>query len=255
MAARTQAPRRRAGRQGRDAARQCGHERHAAHRRAPRAAHHLHGRPAAHPEGRRRQPAARDEGSRRSRRDDQPDRARVHRRPARSRSTSRSITIANLESACATSSRRARKRRCSSSATRRCATARSSRSSTPPRAPASRRSASSPRACAAATEAGPAPARQLARDRARINGLAPAGASPFLMTVAVAVPAVASGLPAHVPRRSAVVASPSAARGQGQAWRAGGTTRRREDGLPASCRQAFEASELERATFGVAPAF
>ena len=43
---------------------------------------------------------------------------------------------------CATSSRRARKRRCSSSATRTCATAKSWPSSTPPRAPASRRSAS-----------------------------------------------------------------------------------------------------------------
>ena len=45
---RPQALRRRARRHGGDAARQCGHERHAAHRRAARAPDHLHGRPAAH---------------------------------------------------------------------------------------------------------------------------------------------------------------------------------------------------------------
>ena len=53
------------------------------------------------------------------------------------------VTLAEpRERSCATSSRRARKRRCSSSATRRCATAKSSPSSTRPRVPASRRSES-----------------------------------------------------------------------------------------------------------------
>ena len=62
------------------------------------------------------------------------------------------VTLGDARGAsCATSSRPARKRRCSSSATRRFATATSSRSSTRPRAPASRRSASSPKACARAT--------------------------------------------------------------------------------------------------------
>ena len=79
--ARTSSPRRRQGRLGRDAARQCGHERHAADRRAARAARHLHGGAADDAEGHRHQPAPRVE---------QPADAR--RRPIRSSSKSRPIT-------------------------------------------------------------------------------------------------------------------------------------------------------------------
>src|SRR6185436_14630578 len=69
-------------------------------------------------------------------------------RTGRSPSTTSPSRSTSSSRACATSSKRARKRRCSSSATRRCATATSCRSSMPPRGPASRRSASSRWACA-----------------------------------------------------------------------------------------------------------
>ena len=116
--ARPQALRRRARRHGRDPARQRGHERHAAHRRAARAAHHLHGGAAAHAEGRRHQPAARDQASRRRPTPTDADRPRVQRRPLDRGQQAAGHARRAAKSSSATSSRPARKRRCSSSATR-----------------------------------------------------------------------------------------------------------------------------------------
>ena len=86
----------------------------------------------------------------------QPDRARVHGRPAASRSTSRTSRLQELETRLRDIfEQRKDKTMFIVGAPARCATATSSRSSTPPRAPASRRSASSPKACAAGRRPGP----------------------------------------------------------------------------------------------------
>ena len=81
----------------RDAARQRGHERHAAHRRAARAAGHLHGGPAAHAEGRRHQPAARDARRRQTATPDVSQIVLEYTADKRSRSTSRTSRIGELE--------------------------------------------------------------------------------------------------------------------------------------------------------------
>ena len=122
---RAQALRRRRGLQGLGPAAERGHEHHADDRRAARAARHLHGRPAAVAEGARHQPAAGNEPA--AEHDaDQPDRAGVHARTRRSRSTTRTSASTSSKNSSAPSSRIARTRRCSSAATARCATATSS---------------------------------------------------------------------------------------------------------------------------------
>ena len=160
---------------GRDPAGQRGHERHAADRRAARAADHLHGGAAAHAEGDRHQPAARDEDGQPGAGRYEPDRARVHAPIAGSRSTSRTVTIPDLENRLRTIyEQRKDKTMFIAGAPTRCATARSSRSSTRRAARASRRSASSPPACArrpawraagTSPRAAPRPARTQGHDR------------------------------------------------------------------------------------------